>query len=991
MVHRPSDSRLLVNLLSQEKDYSKQLATLLDHSQSSLASFSAYASASAPPTSQIIIQVAGALAGVDEALRKYAGSLEQWQEQLKGLKGLEEEVGNVMRDREILVTRLIKLSKSQKPTRDSILASSSTSTLTKLPEVQTSGKLASAQSELQACEAHLAAKERELDVMRNVAIKSGLSARCKALVECGWTWGEMGKEGLRALESMEGPSNGNGVANGYGTAHTSPTLRAYKPLPDGPSSDLSSIGPSQSASQTTHGSDPSPPVPPRLHIPPAHSISDHTFPVEEEEEPGDGSSVGEEEGDGYVMRENERFSPRKSLILSKPKANGVANHEKFSSTSSSSILADQTIKRQRRSSNSVLGSIAAFFHKSPVDAEAKNGGEGSPTKKGSGRWQTRTDKHLAQARKGKGKGSDSDDDATLPRRSPVLAAAFARPSGLPSGSPSRLRKNVPRGAAMAGSSTTLIEAVDTSRGVMSDGGLERPRSQRGKKKTKRAGEHAMSEPESAPEPISTVARKNSRGAKVAEPRSKDVAPTTLTTTPGSARVRKSSQGQSQKPNGVLHATSTAEASISLSRNSSLSKRSITSAASAPVDLSRLSSKNKAGMYSAVGTSDKHSPLGQTSHKRAASLDGRPEASDAPERAKAHKRGNSTTNHPGTSSRTIMPPTVGNQSLMSIVEDVAKQNRTARAQLDPNRMLFVAKAPPPLSDSPDFLKIPDTPIPVPTISSPPRSASTTTLIRDRTPSQHSLPITPSTSAPALSIVHNPSPDLKPLRSAMRNNSRSPSPVIMPLSLSASPPPVPTQSKLRPPLAPQPSPPAFVNTVAADDDTSSISSYETTNEILDEDDDAEETDVPTPHATPHISQWTPPPPAPARAPAPPPKEAPAPVGGSQVSNSTSSSNNTATNSTSAPTRRKSVRMSLPPTFSATPPALDDADDDDEVKARRHEPWSQPQPRTDVGGGGGEGWRSRIKEPVEKNVWHDSSESEDEEYNKARRLLGRMSRKK
>lgn len=102
MVHRPSDSRLLVNLLDHEKDYSKQLSTLLDKSQSSLASFSAYASASAPPTSQIIIQVAGALAGADEALRKYATSLEQWQEQLKSLKALEDGVGNVMRDREIL-------------------------------------------------------------------------------------------------------------------------------------------------------------------------------------------------------------------------------------------------------------------------------------------------------------------------------------------------------------------------------------------------------------------------------------------------------------------------------------------------------------------------------------------------------------------------------------------------------------------------------------------------------------------------------------------------------------------------------------------------------------------------------------------------------------------------------------------------------------------------------------------------------------------------
>lgn len=102
MVHRPADSRLLTNLLSNEKDYSKHLSHLLEHSRVSLASFSAYASASSPPLSQLIIAVAGILSGADDALRKYALSLEGWQDHLKALKDLEDEVGNIMRDREIL-------------------------------------------------------------------------------------------------------------------------------------------------------------------------------------------------------------------------------------------------------------------------------------------------------------------------------------------------------------------------------------------------------------------------------------------------------------------------------------------------------------------------------------------------------------------------------------------------------------------------------------------------------------------------------------------------------------------------------------------------------------------------------------------------------------------------------------------------------------------------------------------------------------------------
>ena len=102
MVHRPADSRLLNNLLSHEKDYSKHLAILLDYSHASLASFSAYASASTPPISQVIIAVAGALAGADDALRGYAAAVERWQEQLRALKAMEDDVGNIMRDREIL-------------------------------------------------------------------------------------------------------------------------------------------------------------------------------------------------------------------------------------------------------------------------------------------------------------------------------------------------------------------------------------------------------------------------------------------------------------------------------------------------------------------------------------------------------------------------------------------------------------------------------------------------------------------------------------------------------------------------------------------------------------------------------------------------------------------------------------------------------------------------------------------------------------------------
>jgi predicted secreted protein len=102
MVHRPADSRLLSNLLQQEKEYSKQLSQLLESSNASLASFTAYAAASPPPGSHVIMSVAGSLAGIDEALKRYAQGVDEWRETMRSLKDAEEEVGNIMRDREIL-------------------------------------------------------------------------------------------------------------------------------------------------------------------------------------------------------------------------------------------------------------------------------------------------------------------------------------------------------------------------------------------------------------------------------------------------------------------------------------------------------------------------------------------------------------------------------------------------------------------------------------------------------------------------------------------------------------------------------------------------------------------------------------------------------------------------------------------------------------------------------------------------------------------------
>ncbi|KAF8435346.1 hypothetical protein L210DRAFT_3452969 [Boletus edulis BED1] len=107
----------------------------------------------------------------------------------------------------------------------------------------------------------------------------------------------------------------------------------------------------------------------------------------------------------------------------------------------------------------------------------------------------------------------------------------------------------------------------------------------------------------------------------------------------------------------------------------------------------------------------------------------------------------------------------------------------------------------------------------------------------------------------------------------------------------------------------------------------------------------------------------------------------LNGNRASNGTEHGNDPPSSTVSTetpPVRRKSVRVSLQPTFSPTPPALNDEDGDDD------------------GGGAGERyapWNGR--EPLKTNtktttgdVWADSSE-EDEVYKRARRLLSLVGR--
>ena len=845
------------------------------------------------------------------------------------------------------MTRLIKASKNQKPTRDTILATSGSSSSLSFvkPEVQIGSKLAAAQSELQACEAHLATKERELDMMRTLAVRTGLQVRCKALVECGWQWGEMGKEGLRALETLDIPTgmNGHGMSNGprdgrrvsdRPEAHQTSQLPYNKPLPDSGQSDLSSIGPSQSASQNTHQV---PDTAYTLNIPPAHSISDHIFPngsaLPQVDERG-GSSDEEDSEAQYEVHENQRFSPARAKSPNQGNVKvrdrsppASASRVQFPASASAPPVVTRSKPRQRQHSG-VFGSIAAFFSGHSKNSNAGSDDEKSAyvsdtytSSKSSSKWKTRTDKHLR-----KRDSSDDEIPSTYPRSLPPdPLASISKPAAESS---QRLRKR----STKRSKAKPPVKAQTTreEKGWSSDTGQPSRNSTLRAKKSKE-----ISKPSPTPAPNSTPPSVLPNGpAPAKSKKGKDVEILKISddkNTPPSPATPTSPTIKGKKPNGTaLSAVLPTE--VSLSRNSSLSKHSITSVASVPVMASPTTiHPANSSRHSHNNT---HNP--PATHKRTTSLDAstpRPSSEAIP--SKGHRR---TLSNPAAHPEP--------QSLMSIVAGVAKQNREHQ---DPNSMLFLPKAPPPVSESIDFNDV------VPNHS---QSADTSSLRIEREPSERSVPLMPSVSAPMAPTIHHPSPDLKPLRSALRNSSRSPSPLLASLA----PPALPVRSTLRP--SPPPAVPSKKMERVDSDDVSSISSYETTREMLDDED----------ASTPVQAFTTPTLPSPA--PLPPPKPAAtvngANAGGSDVSQSTNSSN------AAAPTRRKSVRMSLPPTFSATPPAFEDEQD-----SQRYIPWSSPP------NGNGfvqyqSGWSSRIRE---RDMWQDSSDDEEEEYSKAKRLLSRI----
>ncbi|KAL5536628.1 hypothetical protein ACEPAF_451 [Sanghuangporus sanghuang] len=1007
MPHRPADSRLLSNLLNHERDYVRSLYTQLEVGQASLASFSAYAAASPPPASRAIGSVATALVGAQDALRGYVLAVEEWCEQLKMLKDMEDEVGNIARDREILVDRLIKASKTNNPKRRSLLSpsgnnqgspvfSGSHHSLDQL--AFSNSKLNLAQSELQACETHLTEKERILAQMRESCIAGGLKMRCRALAECGSKWSEVGKIGLQALESTNSRS-----ALGDGTDDVRSLDRnnlTQKPLPDinypyqRPSSDVSSsLAPSQSASQIFHpntvsseqyhpstssSSGPAvlPPAPEadirdgshfRLNLPPAHAISeeDHYTPPQArlqeqtilEDELGGSSCEEETDEQQYEVHENPLFA-----------------HPDASKTNNKQIGSKihLPLKRPKRANSASATNLPVSasaplptLQSSPTRARQ----QGSDTFGTSSSGRAYSDGHPDSPRTRKrsmfglhalsGLFHKRDHTATFPSEDAGEESAY-------SSSPkkgkwrTRIDKNLKR----------------SGRGDQSS--------------DDETGLAPQSQAETRPVPSYLLPAAEAR-AHLAESRStlleKDTnAPARPKRAPSSGKkLRKAPDGGSQRK--VSGAASTQSAPPSQLNQAKKSDVTITAGkTSVPASQGLVNGHTSTPMSSA--SVSRSSTVKSSSSVRLASLD-MPSASARPKRMSApldggQKGAAATGKHRRRTSlgHVSSPPTHGQMSLLSIVEDVSRQNRQAWLSSNPNNLLIEVKAPKSVYETLNL----DNPASEATSQDKARSdvGGNAAVRRRESPLRpqlmnewrNSLPA--SNSEPYLPLKRLPPTPLPapkaPLRSALRNRSASPNPASMTSPRNGSPAsnPSPLQSGNSSLTPPRPS--AVRNdsgeSMVKDDDTASTTSaYETGHEDFD-------SGPPTPTGRPkplpqldgHDQQ-----------------QQPLPNGHVAESKSDGShlSGSDTVGTATPPSRRKSVRVSLRPTFSPTPPAVADYEED-------RSPWAPEPPQksesrwisrrsTENAAGTGPG----------AGVWQDSSD-EDEEYMHAREMLSSASRK-
>lgn len=223
----PTDSRLLQNLIKSEKSYVEALSTSVQYAHGASSALSAWGTSEAPDIASASDALSEMLNAVADAQRTHVQAIDGYRSALKDVLDREQSIRSVVRDRDILVGRLIKASK-KKPTKREIALGGGASAEEKservaeaqvrshacrseveghIQELNLSADLpflgAFFQRELHACEAVLASEEAALVGVKRRTFKEALTMRMKTMGDAGAAMVDAARDAILLLDQVD--------------------------------------------------------------------------------------------------------------------------------------------------------------------------------------------------------------------------------------------------------------------------------------------------------------------------------------------------------------------------------------------------------------------------------------------------------------------------------------------------------------------------------------------------------------------------------------------------------------------------------------------------------------------------------------------------------------------------------------------------------------------------------------------------------------------
>lgn len=187
-----TDSRALQNLIKAEKTYVENLFSTTSAAMSAASALQAWGMSETPDMEQATMSVSKWLEEASSAQRTHGQAIDQYREALKDVLEREHSIRGILRDREILISRVIKNSK-RKPSRWEVING----------DDDNQARIAEAQRELHACEQLLANESALLVGVKRRTFKEALAMRVKTMGDSGAVMMDSARAILEYLDQFD--------------------------------------------------------------------------------------------------------------------------------------------------------------------------------------------------------------------------------------------------------------------------------------------------------------------------------------------------------------------------------------------------------------------------------------------------------------------------------------------------------------------------------------------------------------------------------------------------------------------------------------------------------------------------------------------------------------------------------------------------------------------------------------------------------------------